>query len=101
MRPYGIVVFPEQGNILTVHARAVEHGVAATAHDDEEIQHGGDYPIAVFYETEHNRDAEMEELLKRFPGVMFCPITLTTRKKTQPNPNATEFTISQRGVLPA
>lgn len=100
MRPYGIVVFPEQGAIR-YGARRVEDGLVAQAHDDEDVQAGITHPIAVFYETEHGRDLEMEELLRIYPGVMFCPVTLTSGKKTQPNPKATEFTISNRGVLPA
>lgn len=101
MRPYGIVVFPENGNSLLVASRSREVGVAPKARDDEDVETGGTYPIVAFYETEFNRNEEMAELLKLYPGVMFCPITLTTGKKTQPNPIAAEFNISNQGVLPA
>lgn len=101
MKPWGVVVFPEGNNAIVTVAREVEHGVVAAAHDDDDVQHGTDYPIAVFYETEFARDREMEGLLRTFPNVMFCPVFLTTGRKTQPNPQATDFTISERGVLPA
>lgn len=101
MRPYGIVVFPEQGNSVQVMGRVIENGLAPRGHDDDDLPNGGDFPIAVFYETENGRNREMEELLRIYPGIMFCPITLTRGKKTQPSPNPAEFTISNRGVLPA
>lgn len=100
MRPYGIVVYP-QNHPQTYLGKVAEDGVFPLAHDDDDCKLGTDFPCVLFFQTVAGRDAELGELLKTYPGVMFCPITVSTGKMTQPNPQATEFTIDHRGVLPA
>lgn len=101
MKPYGIVVYSEGQGARYPARHSADGEFPFGKFDRDDIESGQGYPSVIFFEREEWRDREMDMLLQTFPGVMFCPITITTGKKTQPNPKASEFVISNRGVLPA
>lgn len=101
MNRYGIVAYPDGGAALHYPAQAVEHGVYSEAdYDDEDVQNRRRIPVAIFFATETGRDRELQELVKRNAGIMFCPVTVNNGFKTQPNPKATQFEFSKQGILP-
>jgi len=101
MNRYGIVVYPNQG--LEQHYPGLHSGdgiYALAGYDDNDIRTRADFPVAVFFQTAAIRDREMEMLVQREPNVMFCPVEITMGFKTQPNPKATQFEFSEKGILP-
>lgn len=100
MKTFGIVVYPEDNNSYQYQGRKAEHGKFCSQTSATDISGNIGYPIAVFFDTPEGRDAEMEWMLKNHPNVMFCKVEVTAGKKTQPNPKATEFSISKKGILP-
>jgi len=103
MNRYGIVVYPEEGNGAQFWpAMNYANGLYAPAmYDDEDVNSRQKYPVAIFFETAEGRDVELTAMVSRWPNVMFCPITVEKGFKTQPNPKATAFEFSNKGILPA
>lgn len=106
MKPFGIVVYPQQNAMMNGDNRypalaAADGTFSVGQFDVEDIEGGRGYPTAVFFERELWRDQELHAMLLRWPNVMFCPITITTGQMTKPNPEPSKFSISEKGILPA
>ena len=63
------------------------------------ITDGGAPPI-VWFESDGERNAGLEELATAFPGVMYCPVNVTSGSMCPPG-NLKNLTISDKGILPA
>lgn len=100
MKRFGFVVFPEKGNSMRIKALAVDGGECTFPSTEEDQATGRGYPQAAFYDYVEYRDSEMEAYAKKFPGVMFCPVTVETGVKYAVQTKPTKFAISEKGLLP-
>ena len=56
-------------------------------------------PSSLFYKLKDQRDVALKDLCKAYPGVMFCPVEITTGYECPPG-ELMGVSVSQKGVLP-
>jgi len=59
----------------------------------------GDPPTHVWYESKEVRNYALEELVVKYPGVMYCPVEVTTGFVCKPG-DKQQVSIDEKGVLP-
>lgn len=102
MNAFGFVYYPEKGNDqMVVNGLAMDNGLASSHPPTfEDIETGSRPPTAVFYRRADIRDAEMDAMARRFPGMLFCPFDITTAVKYPPANKPARFSYSEKGFLP-
>jgi len=100
MKRFGFVAMPEKGSNFNVRALAVEHGECVSTYTQDDLQNGKGFPQAAWFTHAETRDAEMQAWAQKHPGVMFCPVQVESGMKFAVQQKATQFSISEKGVLP-
>lgn len=98
MNRFGFVRAPTNNLVKTYSGS--ENGTLSDQEDPDRVQRHAAPPTVLWYTTANRRDDEMLACARKFPGVMFCAISIDKGISFPATKNPTIVEISEKGVTP-